>query len=105
MQQVIVDALKHEGIVIRNNDGDSSCKNAGSSRVKSDKVLVPHGMRSHLLVRRRVAAPLWITAALLVLMCGSEAGGFPEARQAQSGGGDGKSVGLSQTGTAASEEE
>ncbi|MEK9283304.1 MULTISPECIES: hypothetical protein [unclassified Bradyrhizobium] len=77
MPQVIVDAPRRKGIVIRNDDGNS-CESAGS-RVKSDQVRFLHS------ATRRPAAPLWL-AATLVVMCLSDAPGLRDGARAQSNG-------------------
>ncbi|WP_245283830.1 hypothetical protein [Bradyrhizobium sp. Cp5.3] len=93
MRQVIVDAARHESIVIRNDDGNSTCESAGS-RVKSDHVPLPPR------TMRRPAAPLWFAAAL-VAMCVSNPPGSGSAH-AQSNGiaGDSQQPGQAKPGDA-----
>ncbi|MBR0843734.1 hypothetical protein JQ607_26360 [Bradyrhizobium liaoningense] len=78
MPQVIVGAPRYQSIVIRNDDGNSTCKSAGS-RVKSDRVPLPRR------TTKRPAASLWF-AATLVVLCLSDAPRPGNEAHAQSNG-------------------
>ncbi|WP_342708862.1 hypothetical protein AAFG13_28330 [Bradyrhizobium sp. B124] len=89
MRQVILDARRHESIVIR-VDGNSACESAGS-RVRSDRApFAPRMMRR--------AAPLWC-AATLALTCPSDGPGSGGVAHAQSNGLAGNSPQLAQAKT------
>ncbi|MGY3485805.1 hypothetical protein ACVW1C_003688 [Bradyrhizobium sp. USDA 4011] len=91
MLQVILDARRHESIVIR-VDGNSACENAGS-HVRS--VRAPFAPRT-----MRRTAPLWF-AATLALTCLSDVPGSGGAAQAQSHGSAGNCLQPAQAKTSA----
>ncbi|MCP3370299.1 hypothetical protein [Bradyrhizobium cajani] len=84
MPQVIVDAPRYQSIVIRNDDGNSTGKSAGS-RVTSDRV--PLLRRT----TKRPAASLWF-AATLVVSCLSDVPRPGDGAHAQSNGVAGDSL-------------
>ncbi|MCC8967397.1 hypothetical protein H8A95_35005 [Bradyrhizobium sp. Pear76] len=91
MRQVILDARRHESIVIR-VDGNSTCESAGS-RVRSDRApFAPRMMRR--------APPLWF-AATLAVTCLSDVPGSGGGAHAQSNGIAGNSLHLAQAKTRA----
>ena len=91
MRQVILDARRHESIVIR-ADGNSACERAGS-RVRSDRA--PFAPRT----MRRVA-PRWF-AATFALTCLSDVPGSGGVAHAQSHGSAGNCLQPAQAKTSA----
>lgn len=92
MRQVILDARRHDSIVIRDDDGTPMCEGAGA-RVKSDQVpFAPRAMHR--------AAPLWFAVAI-ALPCLSDVPGSGGVAPAQSNGITGISPQLAQAKTSA----
>lgn len=82
MRQVIADGPRNSKTVILNDDVNTACEIAGTSRIGSHNTPFAQKTMRHLPTQGR-AAPLWITAAILAMTWASETSASPDqARRA-----------------------